>query len=57
MSIDSWQRVVDPKVKGSLNLHELFSQGHDLDFFVMTSSIAATLGSTGQSNYAAGKFP
>ncbi|MCJ1251645.1 hypothetical protein MMC30_008880 [Trapelia coarctata] len=53
MTIDSWRKVVDPKLKGSRNLHELFSLPGQLDFFVMTSSISATVGSAGQSNYAA----
>ncbi|KAM0811341.1 hypothetical protein AB5N19_11697 [Seiridium cardinale] len=51
MTIGSWQAVCDTKVKGCLNLHEVLKD--ELDFFVMTSSITATLGSTGQSNYGA----
>lgn len=54
MTIEAWQAVCDTKVKGCLNLHKAL--GEALDFFVMTSSITATLGSTGQSNYGAGKF-
>ncbi|KAF7919956.1 uncharacterized protein EAE98_009190 [Botrytis deweyae] len=53
MDIDSWQQVLEPKVKGCLNLHEVFSNKIELDFFVMTSSVSGTLGSAGQSNYAA----
>ncbi|TGO51615.1 hypothetical protein BOTNAR_0350g00100 [Botryotinia narcissicola] len=53
MEIDSWQQVLEPKVKGCLNLHEVFSNKTELDFFVMTSSVSGTLGSAGQSNYAA----
>ncbi|TGO19696.1 hypothetical protein BTUL_0003g01530 [Botrytis tulipae] len=53
MDIDSWQQVLEPKVKGCLNLHEVFSNKTELDFFVMTSSVSGTLGSAGQSNYAA----
>ncbi|MCJ1284085.1 hypothetical protein MMC26_003416 [Xylographa opegraphella] len=52
MSIDSWRKAVNPKLHGSLNLHEAFKD-HSLDFFVMTSSISGTLGTPGQSNYAA----
>ena len=52
MNIDGWSRVVNPKLRGSVNLHEAL-QDQQLDFFVMTSSITATLGSTGQSNYGA----
>ncbi|KAF7864333.1 uncharacterized protein EAF02_010301 [Botrytis sinoallii] len=53
MDINSWQQVLEPKVKGCLNLHEVFSNKTELDFFVMTSSVSGTLGSAGQSNYAA----
>ncbi|RYP67427.1 hypothetical protein DL771_007258 [Monosporascus sp. 5C6A] len=52
MSIDAWRRVADTKVNGSWNLHTVLKD-EQLDFFVMTSSIASTLGSTGQSNYGA----
>lgn len=54
MTLEAWNEVVDTKVKGSMNLHELFKE-KDLDFFVMTSSVASTLGSSGQANYSAGK--
>ncbi|TRX91832.1 hypothetical protein FHL15_007385 [Xylaria flabelliformis] len=55
MTIDMWRRVVNTKVKGSWNLHELFSRQdeHKLDFFVLTSSVSTTWGSAGQGNYAA----
>ena len=52
MTIDSWNMAVKPKVQGSQNLHEVF-QNTELDFFVMTSSVSGTLGTPGQSNYAA----
>ncbi|RYP49852.1 hypothetical protein DL768_004507 [Monosporascus sp. mg162] len=52
MSIDAWRRVADTKVNGCLNLHTVLKD-EQLDFFVMTSSISSTLGSTGQSNYGA----
>jgi len=55
MTIESWRKVVKPKLHGSRNLHELFSKPEQLDFFVLTSSISATVGSSGQSNYAAGE--
>ncbi len=45
-----FETVFQSKVYGSFNLHHY---SKDLDFFVMFSSIASTLGSPGQSNYAA----
>ncbi|KAI0169553.1 hypothetical protein GGR52DRAFT_592149 [Hypoxylon sp. FL1284] len=52
MSHQSFVDCINPKAKGALNLHaELQSLNVDLDFFVMTSSISALLGNTGQANY------
>ncbi|OOQ83528.1 putative polyketide synthase [Penicillium brasilianum] len=53
MSYDKFQAALVPKMNGARNLHEVL-QGHALDFFVMTSSISATLGNPGQANYCAG---
>ncbi|EMR63202.1 putative polyketide protein [Eutypa lata UCREL1] len=52
MTITAWKKTTEPKVKGCLNLHEVFKDT-PLDFFVMTSSVSSTLGSSGQSNYSA----
>lgn len=62
-SSEAWHKVVQPKLQGCLNLDRVFSgtgataaglqAQPELDFFVMTSSVAATMGSAGQSSYAA----
>ncbi len=45
-------RVLAPKLDAAWYLHEL-SEGHDLDAFILFSSIASTIGVPGQANYAA----
>lgn len=52
MPYEDWKTSVDPKVKGSWNLHNLLPKG--MDFFILLSSIAGVLGNAGQANYAAG---
>ncbi|KAI0449945.1 hypothetical protein F5B21DRAFT_492788 [Xylaria acuta] len=54
MTHQSFVDCVKPKAQGALSLHRaLESAGIDPDFFVMTSSISALLGNTGQANYSA----
>jgi acyl carrier protein len=51
----SWERfetVMAPKVQGAWNLHR-YTLDHQLDFFVLFSSMSSVIGSAGQSNYAA----
>ncbi|MGY3521136.1 type I polyketide synthase, partial [Micromonospora sp. PTRAS2] len=52
LSSDGVAAVMGPKVDGAWALHEA-TAGLDLSAFVVFSSIAATLGSPGQGNYAA----
>jgi NADP-dependent 3-hydroxy acid dehydrogenase YdfG len=49
---EDWSAVLAPKVRGTSNLHEAFLQ-HDLDFFVLFSSISGIVGNPGQASYAA----
>ncbi|KAJ5266789.1 polyketide synthase [Penicillium angulare] len=44
------QSVLAPKVTGTLNLHDA-TLGHDLDFFLMTSSTVAAMGTLAQGAY------
>lgn len=52
MTPDQFNAVMLPKVLGTLNLHSVFAN-HDLDFFILSSSIAALTGTATQSNYCA----
>ncbi|MCJ1249687.1 hypothetical protein MMC30_006913 [Trapelia coarctata] len=52
MSFEEWKASIAPKVQGSWNLHTLLP--HNLDFFILLSSVAGIFGSPGQSNYATG---
>ncbi|KAI1823452.1 hypothetical protein F4861DRAFT_549734 [Xylaria intraflava] len=50
-SLAEFQESIDPKVRGTWNLHHLLPRG--LDFFVILSSVAGVHGSSSQSNYSA----
>lgn len=52
MTYGEWMGAIDPKVKGTWNLHTQLPTS--LDFFIMLSSAVAVSGNVGQSNYAAG---
>ncbi|MCM2369159.1 type I polyketide synthase [Aporhodopirellula aestuarii] len=52
MELDHLHEAMAPKTRGAWNLHLALSE--PLDFFVMFSSVAGTMGSPGQGNYAAG---
>lgn len=50
-TMERFAKVMAPKATGAFNLHRA-TQSSELDFFVLYSSVAAALGSAGQSNYA-----
>ncbi|WEW56050.1 hypothetical protein PRK78_001485 [Emydomyces testavorans] len=52
MSFESMNKVLRPKVLGSIHLNELF-QDDSLDFFIFFSSLTSVAGNRGQSNYSA----
>jgi hypothetical protein len=52
MTMGDMQRVLHPKVVGSINLDKAF-EFDKLDFFIMFSSLSCIVGNIGQSNYAA----
>ncbi|KAL8727064.1 MAG: hypothetical protein Q9166_006307 [cf. Caloplaca sp. 2 TL-2023] len=52
LSYEDWTTATGPKIQGSWNLHE--HMPHNLDFFIMLSSISGILGNRGQANYCAG---
>lgn len=54
MTLEDWQTCVRPKVNGTRNLHEQWSQPGSLDFFIMLSSCSGILGLVSQASYAAG---
>ncbi|KAM7218213.1 hypothetical protein V8F06_006391 [Rhypophila decipiens] len=57
MTSSKFGASLKPKIEGALNLQTALQNtghGEGLDFFISTSSISATVGQPGQSNYAAG---
>ncbi|THY20662.1 polyketide synthase [Aureobasidium pullulans] len=52
MTTDDFNAVVNPKVAGTLNLHNTL-ESSELDFFIALSSVAGVVGNRGQAAYAA----
>ncbi|PWY82224.1 ketoacyl-synt-domain-containing protein [Aspergillus heteromorphus CBS 117.55] len=52
MTLDDMQRVLAPKVQGSIHLNDVFGS-YDLDFFILVGSAAGPLGNVGQTAYSA----
>ncbi|KAM4060705.1 KR domain-containing protein [Hirsutella rhossiliensis] len=52
MSYEQWRAAMEPKVIGTMCLHQAF--GDSVDFFILLSSIAGIFGSYAQGNYSAG---
>lgn len=54
MGLDTLQKVMRPKVEGSIHLSDLFQNPErNLDFFVLFSSVSSVIGTPGQAHYAA----
>lgn len=52
MTFEDWSLAVNPKVKGTWNLHHMLPKG--MDFFVMLSSVMGILGTGSLAGYNAG---
>ncbi|XP_065485919.1 mycocerosic acid synthase-like [Caloenas nicobarica] len=52
LNLADFQKVLNPKVAGTLNLHWA-TRGQELDYFVCYSSVTSFLGNSTQANYAA----
>jgi len=59
MSAASWHTVIDPKLRGSWNIHRAIADREAterLDFFLMTSSVSGSVGTATEGNYCAANF-
>lgn len=53
MDVDTFRAATRPKYHGTKILFEAL-RGHELEFFIMLSSVTGLIGSRGQANYVAG---
>ena len=54
MTLDSWQTCLNPKIRGTWNLHNALKEREgELDFFLLTSSLSGSIGQPTESNYCA----
>ncbi|KAF2807319.1 ketoacyl-synt-domain-containing protein [Mytilinidion resinicola] len=51
MTYDEWKTAINPRIQGTINLHE--DLPNNMDFFLLLSSINGILGARFQANYAA----
>ncbi|KAK6514428.1 hypothetical protein TWF506_008821 [Arthrobotrys conoides] len=52
-----WHTGIDPKVRGTWNIHEaLKGKDQHLDFFLLTSSISGSVGTATEGNYCAANY-
>lgn len=52
MTIEEWNKSVEPKIKGTWNILEAIkSRNLEVDFLVLISSLSGIVGQTGQANY------
>ncbi len=59
MSVASWHKSIDPKLKGTWNIHNAIADretNEKLDFFLMTSSISGSVGTATESNYCSANY-
>ena len=52
MTFEEWNAAIAPKIKGSLNLHNILPKG--MDFFIFFSSLCGIVGKETMANYSAG---
>ncbi|KAI0096909.1 polyketide synthase-like protein [Nemania sp. FL0031] len=53
MSHAAWHKAVRPKWSGSWNIHKELLGKHNVDFFLMMSSVSGSVGTATESNYCA----